>query len=382
MPPTEAGFEEAKRQLTICNACRYCEGYCAVFRALGRRSVLTDGDVGYIANLCHDCRGCYQACMFTPPHEFAMNVPLALSEARTTTSLAYAWPQRLSFFFERSTAVTGLAGLVGLLIMLGVALVAGQPDRLVRTDAGPGSFYRIVPWLSMVVPAMALGVWAFLVLVGAGVMFWRSVNARARVLPASVAGALADVLTLRWLAGDGEGCYYPDHERPSTSRRLLHSAVFYGFLLAFASTAVAALYQEILGVLPPYDYVSLPVILGSAGGMAMIVGTTGLLFLKARSPRDLAAQQMWRLDVAFLVALDLASITGMLLLALRETPLMPAMLLLHLASLAALYVTAPYGKFGHAVYRSLALLQDHLERAREARAGQVASAVAAVRSDP
>ena len=381
MSPTEATFEEATRQLTICNACRYCEGYCAVFRALGRRSVLTDGDVGYIANLCHDCRGCYQACMFTPPHEFAMNVPLALSDARTTTYVDYAWPQRLSFFFERSTAVTGLAGLVGLLIMLGVALVTGQPDRLLRADAGPGSFYRIVPWLSMVVPAMALGVWAFLVLAGAGVMFWRSVNARINGSPGPLAGALSDVLTLRWLAGDGDGCYYPDQERPSETRRLLHSAVFYGFLLAFASTAVAALYQEILGLLPPYDYLSLPVVLGSIGGMAMIVGTTGLLFLKVRSPRELVAQQMWRLDVAFLVALDLASISGMALLGLRETPFMPATLLVHLASLAALYVTAPYGKFGHAVYRSLAIVQDRLERVRETRVGQVGSTVAAVRSD-
>ncbi len=27
-------FEEANRQLIICNACRYCEGYCPVFRAI------------------------------------------------------------------------------------------------------------------------------------------------------------------------------------------------------------------------------------------------------------------------------------------------------------------------------------------------------------
>ena len=29
--------EEAQRVLAICNACRYCEGYCAVFPALQRR---------------------------------------------------------------------------------------------------------------------------------------------------------------------------------------------------------------------------------------------------------------------------------------------------------------------------------------------------------
>ena len=30
-------LEEAERQLTICNACRYCEGYCAVFPAMEMR---------------------------------------------------------------------------------------------------------------------------------------------------------------------------------------------------------------------------------------------------------------------------------------------------------------------------------------------------------
>lgn len=367
MLPADAAIAEAKRQLTICNACRYCEGYCAVFLALGRRSVLADGDVAYLANLCHDCRGCYQACMFTAPHEFAMNVPLAMSDARAATYRRYALPQRLAAFFERSTAITGLAGLVGLVLILAVALLAGDPARLARADAEPGSFYRIVPWLAMVVPATALGIWALLVLVGGGLLFWRDVNGGS-AHPASAGAALRDVLTLRWLRGDGGGCYYPDEQRASGTRRTLHSLAFYGFLLAFASTTVAAFYQEILGVLPPYGYLSAPVLLGSAGGLAMIAGTSGLLYLKAESPRGLITRRMWDLDVAFLLALDIASITGMLLLILRETPLMATMLILHLASLAALYVTAPYGKFAHAVYRLLALLQDHIERGRQSRA--------------
>ena len=31
---------EVARQLQICNACRYCEGFCAVFPAMTRRLVL------------------------------------------------------------------------------------------------------------------------------------------------------------------------------------------------------------------------------------------------------------------------------------------------------------------------------------------------------
>ena len=29
-------LEEAKRQLAVCNACRYCEGFCAAFKAMTR----------------------------------------------------------------------------------------------------------------------------------------------------------------------------------------------------------------------------------------------------------------------------------------------------------------------------------------------------------
>jgi len=69
-------------QLEVCNACRYCEGYCAVFPALERRRRFTPGDVVYLANLCHDCRACFYACMYAPPHEFGVNIPKALAEVR------------------------------------------------------------------------------------------------------------------------------------------------------------------------------------------------------------------------------------------------------------------------------------------------------------
>ncbi len=39
-PVTEADSDarrEARRDFEICNACRYCEGYCAVFPAMGLR---------------------------------------------------------------------------------------------------------------------------------------------------------------------------------------------------------------------------------------------------------------------------------------------------------------------------------------------------------
>src|ERR1700681_3137863 len=99
-------FEEANRQLIICNACRYCEGFCPVFRAIEIRRDFSQGDVLYLANLCHDCRACYYSCMFTPPHEFAVSISQVLSEARMSSYERWSWPPPLARAFkDRGIAV-------------------------------------------------------------------------------------------------------------------------------------------------------------------------------------------------------------------------------------------------------------------------------------
>src|SRR3569832_2469674 len=74
MPGTKsipiALVQEGQRMMSICNACRYCEGYCAVFPALERRLRFDESDLNYLAILCHNCGACYSACQYAPPHEF------------------------------------------------------------------------------------------------------------------------------------------------------------------------------------------------------------------------------------------------------------------------------------------------------------------------
>ena len=66
----------------ICNSCRYCEGYCAVFPAMEQRLDFARDDLDYLANLCHNCGACYPACQYAPPHEFNINVPRVLAQVR------------------------------------------------------------------------------------------------------------------------------------------------------------------------------------------------------------------------------------------------------------------------------------------------------------
>ena len=92
---TRRAAAEADRLMTVCNSCRYCEGLCAVFPAMEMRRAFSDGDLNYLANLCHSCGACYVDCQFSPPHEFDVNVPRSAGAgARAESYAAYAWPRR------------------------------------------------------------------------------------------------------------------------------------------------------------------------------------------------------------------------------------------------------------------------------------------------
>jgi citrate/tricarballylate utilization protein len=353
---------EIDRQLSVCNACRYCEGYCAVFPAAELLTSFNDGAVTYLANLCHDCRNCYDACMFAPPHEFAVNIPKVLAEARVRTHERYGWPNVLARLL-RSGWIAPVA--IGVLVFGAIAALGG-PANLVTRHVGPGAFYAVVPYLALLVPALAVSLWGLFVILAGAREFARDV-----ALPrgpslnwAAFAKATAGALSLQYLKGGGAGCYYP-RRRGSSARRRLHGCVFWGFLAAFVSTTLAAIEQNVLHILPPYEIGSAPVLFGIAGGALMVVGCTGLLVLKPQSDPVPTSDSMRAMDYAFLVILELVAITGMLTLVLRGTSLVGLVFSTHLAALAGLYVTAPYGKFVHFVYRYLALIKNAAENPAE-----------------
>ena len=164
-------IQEAGRQLVICNACRYCEGYCPVFRAIETRRDFKQGDVFYLSNLCHDCRACYYACMYTPPHEFAINIPQILAEARMETYRRWSWPDFLGRAFKnRSVTVFLAAGMAALVAVL--ALLFIPSENLFAAHLGPGAFYEVVPYLAMVAGALILFFYGIAVWLRGGARFW------------------------------------------------------------------------------------------------------------------------------------------------------------------------------------------------------------------
>ena len=367
--PSPDLMPEAQRQFTICNACRYCEGYCAVFPAMERHRLFTPGDVEYIASLCHDCRDCYYACQYAPPHEFAVNIPLLLSEVRSDTHVRHATPRGNAQRLGGAGALL-LIGAVAFGLGAALILLLGGPGRLFTPHVGPGAFFAVLPESVLDILFTALGVLWLAAWTVSGLRFWRATatDPGQRLTPGALWQALADALRLHYLGGGGAGCAYPA-EAPSALRRVLHHMVFYGFLLDLLSTALAAVYDHLLGIPAPYPVLSPVVLLGCLGGAGIVLGAFGLLVLKTRADREPASPRLQVLDRAFLLALLLVAVTGFLLLTLRSTALMGSLLVLHLATVAALFVTAPYGKFAHLVYRFAALVRHALESSAD-RAGK------------
>jgi citrate/tricarballylate utilization protein len=368
---------EIARVMQICNACRYCEGFCAVFPAMTRRLEFNQADTHYLANLCHNCGSCLHACQYAPPHEFAVNVPQAMAKVRVRTYQEYAWPAAFGRAYQRAGLTVAWALTVGLSLFLVLAIAMN--GRLIHEPL-KGNFYAIFPHNFLAVLFSIVFLYAILAL-GIGVArFWREVSpvnsgdardiasiAKARV-PA-VAESVSDVAQLRYLGGGhGEGCNEED-DRFTLWRRRFHHFTLYGFLLCFAATCVATLYHYLLNLHAPYDLTSLPVILGSLGGLGLVIGPIGLLWLNINRDPQHGDPAQHGMDRGFILLLLLVSVTGFALLLLRDTSFMALWLAIHLGTVMALFLTLPYGKFAHGIFRSAALLKFNIEKRMPNRLG-------------
>jgi citrate/tricarballylate utilization protein len=356
-------LEEADRLMTVCNSCRYCEGLCAVFPAMEMRRAFSDGDLNYLANLCHNCGACYDDCQFSPPHEFNVNVPQTLAIVRNDSYQAYAWPRPLSGLFARNGLAISIIAALSIAVFVAGFAAWHDPAVLFGVHTGSGAFYKLMPHNTMALLFGAAFLYA-VVAIGMGVrMFWKDIGEPAATLvdSASLWQSVKDAATLRYLDGGGVGCMNED-DRPTDNRRLFHHMTFYGFLLCFASTSTATLYHYLRGIEAPFPWYDLPVLLGTVGGLGLIVGPAGLLVAKWKRNPMLKDETRTGMEVGFLLMLLLTSFTGLLLLLLRSTPAMSLVLALHLGVVFSLFITMPYGKFVHGIYRFLSLVRYAKER--------------------
>ena len=361
MQETDAVLD-ARREMEICNACRYCEGFCAVFPAMELRREFSAGDLSYLANLCHNCRGCYYACQYSPPHEWGINVPAALAEVRAESYAEYAWPKPLASMFNRNGTVVSLIAALGIAVVLILSMLLNAPENFFGAHpVVADSFYRVIPLWAMQVVAIATFGYALIALAMGARNFWRDAGPTEKVSLTAMGIALWDVLTLKNLGGGGDGCN-DNSEAFSLRRRYLHHAMFYGFMLCFASTISAFIYHAFLGWPAPYPFISVPVLLGTVGGVLLIGGTVGLTAMKFVDDPIPSVRRLLGADVALLMLLAMSGVTGLVLLAVRATGAMGLAMAVHLGFILALFLVLPYSKMVHGVYRSAALLRRAVER--------------------
>lgn len=353
---------EVERQMTICNACRYCEGFCAVFPAMTRHLEFGQADIHYLANLCHNCGACLTACQYAAPHEFAVNVPKAMAKVRLETYVSYAWPQPLGKLYQRNGLMLALASGAGLALFLTLTLLT--MGNLFTAMPG-GNFYGIFPHNTLALMFGAVFGFAVLALSIGVRRFWREISPAEAPLPLKASAALeagANVAQLKYLdGGHGEGCTNAD-DKFTLWRRRFHHLTFYGFMLCFAATGVATLYHYLLNWSAPYPVISLPVLLGIFGGVGLLIGPAGLLWMNLHRNPQQGDENQKPMDLGFIALLFLVSASGLALLAWRESSALGLLLAIHLGLVMAFFLTMPYSKFAHGIFRSAALLKYTIEK--------------------
>ena len=345
---------EARRQVEICNACRYCEGFCAVFPAITRQKVFADGDITQLANLCHNCRGCYYACQYTAPHAFELNLPAALGAARAESWERFAWPGGLAALFQRrGTALAAALVLACALMVLALAALPGGGEGF-YAYLGHGAMVLIfLPAFLLPLAALGIGLRRYWSETGGGAVTLGDIGAAAR--SAATLGNLG--------GGQGQGCNFEAEERFSDERRMAHHAVMWGFLLCFASTVSGTILHYAFASPAPYGFFSAPKLLGVPGGLLLTLGCAGMLVLKGKADPALGTPGRASGEWAFVWLLGGVGLSGLLLYGLRESVLTGPLLALHLGSVLTLFLLTPYSKIAHGFYRFAALL-------REAQAGR------------
>jgi len=163
-----------------------------------------------------------------------------------------------------------------------------------------------------------------------------------------------------------QDCETTATEKPWYAQKwFIHASMLWGFLGLFAATALNYL-LELLNVKVTGTWVPLwyPIrLLGTVSGLFLLYGTTMAVIRRIRKDEPAYLKSALS-DWAFLALMWLAGVTGFLLeIAVYLPPSTWSywMLLAHLIVVGELLLLAPFTKFAHAMYRSIALYLWALE---------------------
>ena len=342
-----------------CMQCATCSSVCDLAQASGtifpRRQILHAhwGLVDQLAAdpavwLCHGCNDCSVRCPRDAHPADAMSAIRALVIEHVGT------PRFLARLVGRAGATWPiLIGAPVLFWALYIGAVSGfAPRRL------PLAYSDFVPqWMiySVFIPAALFAVAASFVGAQRTWRAWGAAAGRQGSLLSGLARIVVDVLDHRRFAA----C------RAAAPRRSGHLLLLFGFLGALLTTSALGVLMDVLGVKTPLPWTHPIKLLGNASAILLVAGTVSLVLTRiggaAKVGRSIAFDSFFLSLVAAVVASGIGAELARVALA---PSVALAVYVLHLGTVLSLFLTFPFSKFAHALYRTLAMAHERLAAER------------------
>lgn len=376
-------FDRGGENAAKCYQCATCSSVCELAPAnapFPRRQILWAQwgledrlmtDAG--AWLCHQCNDCSVRC----PREVNPGDIMASIRAMMVEKMAFpGFLGSLVGNVKKTWPLLVIAPIIFWIVLLAVntGLAPVEPHHELQPSATMGQFFydQYVPHsLIYAVYFTAVG-WVCLALFIQGRKFWTALGTHQK-RQGTLIGALVGVFTAIALHSKFSDC-----ERGVPKRRWGHFLVMWGFVGAAVASgfAVVFLYADTppfswFFALPFFENIGYPVPishwnkwLANISAVALVSGGL-LLWFNRRKTNDKLVGTTTAFDRFFLWVVLAVIGTGVVTEIFRFVPGMPPVLgfgiyIIHLGVVLCLFLTLPYSKFAHILYRTLAMAHERL----------------------
>jgi quinone-modifying oxidoreductase, subunit QmoC len=370
----EAFYDHGGENAARCYQCATCSSVCELAPAnapFPRRQILWAqwgmedrlmGDAG--PWLCHQCNDCSVRC----PREVNPGDIMASVRAMVVEKMATpAFLGRLVGNAKKTWPLLVLGPLVYWLVLLGATgiHIPLVDDALAATD-GRFHYEHFVPHTLIYITYFSATFFVLLTMFSSGSRYWKMLGANSE-RKGSLIGALIPAFIDIGLHKKFATC-----DRGVFKRRWGHFLVMWGFIGAAITSgfAVVYLYRETvffswlnLGYSYPVPITHWVKWLGNISAVALVLGGL-LLWLNRRSTDDKLVGVTTAFDRFFLWVVLTVIATGVITEVFRFIAVPPilacAVYVIHLAIVLTLFLTLPYSKFAHILYRTLAMAHERL----------------------
>lgn len=300
--------------------------------------------------LCHECTDCSTRC---PRDARPSDV---LKSARSLVIEEYGSPRFLARLVgNAATTWPILLGVPVALWALYIYLVNGF-----TIAALPLTYNRVIPnWMidSVFVPAALFAVVAAFLGGRRAWVAWGEGAKRDGTLLQGLSLVASDILAHRRFSQCGA----------AKTRKWPHTLLVLGFVAAFATTTSVATAEYAFGMEIPLAQVHPIKLLGNLSAVLLSLGVLGLI-VKRLGIAELAGH-FTAFDGFFLWLVVLVTFSGIASELARyalDARLALGIYVVHLGMVLALFLTFPFSKFAHALYRTLAMAHERLTQPRRA----------------